>query len=301
VLARLFVPESPVRSGGRINWQSAVLLSGWLVALLLPLSESRQSGWGSPAVLGLLALAVVLFGLWVTNEVRSDNAVIDMRMMRLPGVWTTNLVALLFGAGMFSVMAFLPQLARTPTSAGYGFGSSVTQAGLLMLPMGITMGIAGFLSGPLVPYLSFKLQLGIGSALGAVGCAMFAGLHGAAWEIAVATAIFGIGIGLAYASMASLIVQGVPSGQTGAATGRNANIRTIGGAIGTAVLSSAITGNLQPSGVPVESGFTNAFIALTVIGVLAVGISTIVPGSGRSRSRRPEELGAATPVSAEMG
>jgi len=29
-----------------------------------------------------------------------------MRMMRLPAVWTTNLVALLFGATMFGIFAF---------------------------------------------------------------------------------------------------------------------------------------------------------------------------------------------------
>ncbi len=45
----LFVPESPVRGRGTISWLPAVLLSGWLVALLVPLSEASDWGWGSPA------------------------------------------------------------------------------------------------------------------------------------------------------------------------------------------------------------------------------------------------------------
>src|SRR5208283_5162058 len=53
VCAHLFVPESPVRTPGRISWLAAVLLSGWLVALLLGVSEAPSWGWGSPAVIGL--------------------------------------------------------------------------------------------------------------------------------------------------------------------------------------------------------------------------------------------------------
>ncbi len=45
VSAVLFVPESPVRTPGRISWLPAVLLSAWLVALLVALSEAPDWGW----------------------------------------------------------------------------------------------------------------------------------------------------------------------------------------------------------------------------------------------------------------
>ena len=50
--AVMFVPQSPVRSPGTISWLPAILMSGWLVLLLVPLSEASDWGWGSPAVLG---------------------------------------------------------------------------------------------------------------------------------------------------------------------------------------------------------------------------------------------------------
>src|SRR5580693_1811394 len=53
VAAVLFVPESPVRTPGRISLLPAVLLSGWLVALLVALSEAPAWGWGSGRVIGL--------------------------------------------------------------------------------------------------------------------------------------------------------------------------------------------------------------------------------------------------------
>ena len=53
--ALLFVPESPVRTPARLPVVPALLLAGWLVALLLGLSEGNDWGWTSSAVLGLFA------------------------------------------------------------------------------------------------------------------------------------------------------------------------------------------------------------------------------------------------------
>jgi EmrB/QacA subfamily drug resistance transporter len=281
VLAHRYVPESPVRSAGRIDWPAAVLLSGWLVALLIPLSEATSWGWGSPAVIALFVLAVVLFAAWISVELRSRHPLIDMRMMRLPAVWTANLVALLFGAGMFSVYGFLPEFMQTPVSAGYGFGTSVTGAGLLMLPMLVAMAVSGSLSAPITPVVGAKAQLVWGSVCGVVACASFAFYHGHAWQIGIAGAIFGLGLGLAYSSMTSLIVQNVPASQTGAASGMNANIRNIGGSIGTAVVSSLITGHLQSGGLPRESGFTHGFLLLAGISAATVAVALLVPSRSR--------------------
>ena len=92
VCAIALVPESEVRAPGRISWLPAVLLSGWLVALLVALSEAPDWGWGSGAVLSLLAAAVILAGAWVAAELRATTPLIDMKMMRTTAVWTNNLV-----------------------------------------------------------------------------------------------------------------------------------------------------------------------------------------------------------------
>ncbi|TCO34584.1 EmrB/QacA subfamily drug resistance transporter [Kribbella steppae] len=281
VMARRYVPESPQRVPGRIDWLAAALLSGWLVALLLPLSAGRSWGWGSLSTIGLFVAAAVLLVGWITVELRSRNPLIDMRMMRLPAVWTTNLVALLFGAAMFAVYAFVPQFMQIPTVAGFGFGSSVSQAGLLMLPMLVTMAVSGSLSGPIAPWFSVKAQVVWGSALSLVASVAFAEFHDQPWQVAIATAVFGLGLGLAYASMTSLIVQNVPREQTGAATGMSANIRTIGGSIGTAIASSIITGHVQTSGLPAESGFTDTFLLLAAFCAVAVLLALAIPRARR--------------------
>ena len=66
----LFVPESPVKTAGTVNFGAAALLSGWLVALLLGVSEGSSWGWSSARVLGLFAAAAILFAAWVAVELR---------------------------------------------------------------------------------------------------------------------------------------------------------------------------------------------------------------------------------------
>ncbi|MEY9484743.1 MFS family permease [Streptomyces calvus] len=283
LIAVRHVPESPRRAEGGVSWTGAVLLSAWLVALLLPLSQAGAWGWGSGRVLGLLGAAVVLFALWLYAESRSRDPLIDLRVMRQPAVWTTNTAALLFGAGMYGIWSFLPGFVQTPHSAGYGFGASVTTAGLLMLPMLIAMFLSGVLSGRLEPVLGAKVLLTAGAALGSLACAVLALWHDRPWQIALAAGVFGLGIGLAFAAMANLIVGSVPAGQTGAATGMNANIRTIGGSIGAAVTSVLVTGRLQPSGLPHESGYTQGFALLAVLCLAAAGAALLVPARRAAR------------------
>jgi MFS family permease len=142
-----FVPESPVRAPGRIDPVRAALLSGWLVALLLPVSEGESWGWTSGRSLGLFALAAALALAWVRAETRSRAPVVDMQMTRQRAVWTTNLAALVFGFGMFSSFVLVPELVELPRSTGFGFGASVTQAGMFMIPATTGMLLAGPVSG----------------------------------------------------------------------------------------------------------------------------------------------------------
>lgn len=275
-----FVRESTLRATAqrrRINWLAGALLSGWLVALILPLSKAPVWGWTSARVVVPLLLSLVLIAAWVLVELRSAEPLIDMQMMRLPAVWTTNLVSLLFGAGMFATYAFLPQFLQTPRSTGYGFGATVTAAGLAMLPMLVTMAVAGFVSGPLTAYVPTKVQLLLGTAAAAASCAGLTLFHDAYWQIAVATGVFGVGLGLTYSAMINLIVRTVPAGQTAVASGMNANIRTIGGSVGAAVASAVITAHATPAGLPLESGYTAAFAVLTAMLATAAVIAVFVP------------------------
>jgi EmrB/QacA subfamily drug resistance transporter len=276
-----FVPESPVRTPGRIDWLAAALLSGWLVALLLGVSEAPSWGWTSPRVLGLLAAAVILAIAWVVVELRSRQPLIDIHMMRVPAVWTNNLVAFLFGMGMYSVLAFLPEFLQTPTSEGYGFGAGIVQSGLFLLPLTVMMFVFGLLSGRIATRFGSKSAVVVGSAVSCSAYVVLAAAHTQAWEVYLVSTLLGIGLGLAFSAMSNLIVQAVPPSQTGVASGMNANIRTIGGAVGAAIMASIVTSTLLHNGYPAESGYTQGFIFLAVVTLAATVAAVFIPGEGR--------------------
>ena len=79
----VYIPESPVRAPGGINWMGAFFMAAWLTTGLLALSEAPVWGWTSSTVILLFAVTIMLIGLWIWAEMRSDNPVVDMKMMRI--------------------------------------------------------------------------------------------------------------------------------------------------------------------------------------------------------------------------
>ena len=297
IAAHVVVPESRVRTPGTLSWAGIFLLSAWLVAGILAISEAPTWGWGSTSVIGLLLGTVILAVVWVVVEARSEHPLIDMQMMRIPAVWTTNLVALLLGVGMYAVFAFLPEFLQTPKSAGYGFGVSITVSGLILLPASVFMFAFGMLSGPLSKRFGSKSVLVTGLLVGIVTFALLTFAHAAEWEILVAMVVEGVGFGLAFSSMSAIVVVAVPPEQTGVASGMNANIRTIGGSIGAAVMSSIVTSGVRSGAIPRESGYTHGFALLTVAAIAAAIAALFVPG----RLRPPAVVTEATLPHAELG
>jgi EmrB/QacA subfamily drug resistance transporter len=272
-----FVPESPVRSPGKVNWTGAALLSAWLVAILVAISEGSTWGWGDSRTIGLFVLGIVLLVAWIVVENRSPQPLVDMKMMRIRGVWTVNAAAFLVGAGMYSSFILIPQFVESPHAAGYGFASSVTSAGLFLLPATLGMLFISPLAGRLTDLFGARLPLVLGSLTTAISFAFLALEHDEPWEFYVGTALLGVGIGLAFASLANLIVAAVRPDQTGVATGMNTVMRTVGGSVGSTIVASVIAGTVVGTQLPTEEGFTAAFAISAAACALAAVASIAVP------------------------
>jgi EmrB/QacA subfamily drug resistance transporter len=277
VATHLFVPESPIKTPARIDWGGAALLAAGLVTGLVGVSEGNAWGWTSPPVLGLLVASGALLATWVRFELRVTEPMVDMRMMRIRGVWTTNVTAMMVGFGMFGSFLLVPQLVQMPTAAGFGFGATVTQAGLFLLPSSIVMLFAGPLAGVLGARLGSRIPVLIGIALVGLSFVQIAVLHDEHWHIYLNSLVLGAGIGLSFAGMATLIVDAVPQSQTGVASGMNTIMRSIGGALGAQVTASIIGAHVGSGGLPTESGFVIAFIVSAAALGLAFLAGLLIP------------------------
>lgn len=291
--ASLVIPPSPSRSIGGVSFLPAVLMAGWLTALLLAVSQAPDWGWTSAPVLGLVVAAAVVCWGWVAAERVARAPVVDLTMMRRRPVWTTNLVALLVGFSMYATFAFVPQLVQTPTESGYGLGASVSQAGLIMLPAASCSFLMGLLASPLARRFGAKPLVVAACLVGCVGTGGVALFHDRAWQVGLFVGVNSLGIGLAFALLATLIVAAVPAHQTGVATGMNANLRTVGGAIGTAVATSIVTAQALPGGFPAEAGYRITFLVQASMLVVAAGAALLVSGR-REAARHATAVAVAT-------
>lgn len=278
ITVALLVRESPVRTGRRVRTLPAVALAGWLVAGLLAVSGAPHAGWTSPRTLGLLLLAVVLLGAWVWIESRIDVPLIDLGLLVDRRVIGANLVALLIGISMYASFGFLPQLTQTPAASGYGLGASVALSGYLTLPTAVMSFVGGISSPWLGERLGRHVLITTGGCLSSAGLLSIALAHDHAWQFLVANALTGLGSGFVFAALANVVVAAAPLGSTSVAAGLNANLRTIGGAIGSAVMASIVTHHLLPTGWPDESGYTFGFALLAATSLVAAVVAARIPG-----------------------
>lgn len=214
----------------------------------------------------------MLLVAWVLAESASAHPLIDMNIMRIPTVWTVNVAALFVGMGMYSMFAVLPPLLQTPRSTGYGFGASVTVSGIILLPQTVGSFAGGILAGRLTGKVGSKPLLVVGTCLMTASMLVLGLAHTRLWAVLVGGGLLGVAIGLAFAAMATLVVSAVPLSQTGVASGMNANIRTVGGAMGTAVVTAVLTAGPGSGGL----GFTRAFFILAAASAAATLVAILV-------------------------
>jgi EmrB/QacA subfamily drug resistance transporter len=294
-----FIPRSPGADGGRLNVLSSILMSAWLIPLLVAATKLSSWGWKSSSILALLTVSAVFAAVWIVVELQSDNPLIDMRVMRIRDIWVANLASLLFGAGMFGMMAFLPAFVQTPPTVGYGLGLSPSAAGLLLLSQTVSMFVVGLFAGRLTVRFGASRLLAVGSLVCALGFVSLASGGDSVWKFAITLGVVGVGFSLAFTSMSNMVVAAAPRSQTSVASGMNVNLRNIGGALGTAVMAMLVSSGVSPDALPKESNYSSGFLMLAAL--LLIG-TTVVAVFARSGRTGPEAVRpAGKPVMAAAG
>jgi hypothetical protein len=228
---------------------------------------------------------------------------IDMTMMRIRGVWTTNASAFLLGAGMYASFIVIPQIAQLPKSTGFGFGASVVVSGLYLLPLTIGMTILGLSAGRISGRYGSRSALLVGTAFTTVSFALLAVAHNHPYDLLIAAALLGVGVGLAFAALGNLIVQAVSPEQTGVASGMNTVMRTLGGALGGQLSATFIAANTA-NGLPTIKGFTDTFLMATGFLLVCLATGFLVPkerGAGAADFSHEEATGGAPAAEGATG
>lgn len=291
VLVAISAHDNGVRAGGRPDFPGAVLLAGWLVCLLLAISEGGSWGWGSAGVVGLFAAAVVLCAVWVLVEAKVREPLVRLKLLVGPQSLSANVASILLGFSMYAAFTLISNFVQTPSRlAGYGLGGTVLDVGLYMLPSTVTMLVFSALAGRISARIGPAYALAVGSAFAGLSYLWLAVSHGHGFDFLAFSAIQGVGFGVAYAALGTLAVQHVPMDQTGIASGINSLVRTAGGSVSGAVTAAILTGDVLPRlGVPTVDAYVLCFVIVSVGAGLA---ALVVIWHGMRHPHRPRELEA---------
>lgn len=232
----------PTRSH-KIDYLGAACLVPAVVCLLLGTTWGGQTyAWTSGVIIGLFTAAVVLGALFLYVETRAEEPILPLRMFRNGTFGLAAAIALVFGVAMFSGIVYIPlffQMVR---------GYSPTDSGLLMLPMMGGMLVTSISSGFLISKLGrYKWFLVAGSVVTTTGLVLFTQLHLGTplWLSAVYMLVLGSGMGMFMQPLVLAMQNIVAIDDLGAATSTNNFSRSLGGAVGTALLGAVMNARVN--------------------------------------------------------
>jgi EmrB/QacA subfamily drug resistance transporter len=211
-------------------------------ALLIGLVEAgRGASWWRPSVLGLLVLSIVLLVVFVLVERRASEPVVPLGLFAIPMVRAAAATGFLSGMAMFGAITFVPLYLQAVT------GSSAMQAGFVLVPFVFGWVVCSIVAARLVLRVGYRSVVVTGMCFLTAAFVLLAGWNesltrGAAMRDII---VAGIGMGLVFVPMLIAVQSAVPRSVLGSATSVTGFFRTIGGAVGVAVMGSIMAQRLH--------------------------------------------------------
>ncbi|HEX2143981.1 MAG TPA: MDR family MFS transporter [Glycomyces sp.] len=227
----------------RIDYLGAMCLVPAVVCLLLAVTwGGNEYAWSSGVIIGLFGAAAVLAATFIYVETRAEEPILPLRMFKQGTFALASVIALIFGIAMFSGIVYIPlffQMVR---------GYTPTHSGLLMIPMMAGLVLTSVSSGFVISKVGrYKWFLVAGSIVITSGLALFTQLHvdTPLWTSGGFLLVLGIGMGMFMQPLVLAMQNIVRPEDLGAGTSTNNFSRSLGGAIGTAVLGAVMTSRLN--------------------------------------------------------
>lgn len=295
VVAGRVVAESRDPGAGRLDLPGLLLGSLGLASVTLGLIEGDQRGWGSPAIIGLLAAGALLLAGFVAVEARRERPMVSPRFFRDRAFSAANLIVLLAGFALLGFVFFNTLYFQAVQ------GWSPLEAGLRTLPNTLAVVVTAPLAGRLASRYGYRVPVTAGLLLAAAALVALTGIEVGTpyaqlwWKLAM----LGAGLGLSISPATAAGVAAMPGTQAGVASAVITTSRQVGGALGVAVLgavAAARYGHATPEADPAAflAGVHAAY--LLAAAALAVGA---VASALFLRPHRAEPTEAGPPLPAE--
>jgi EmrB/QacA subfamily drug resistance transporter len=266
-----------------IDSAGLALFASGISLLLYGVSVGGIRGFGTAWALAPIALAVVALGVFVTVERRAAEPIVPLRLFRYRMVVAAVVTGFLSGMAMFGTLSFVPLFFEEVTR------KSATQTGLILTPFVLGWVAMSIVSARLVLRIGYRTVVLAGMASLTVSFVLLARWDASLTSlVAIRDALFGgVGMGLSMVPMLIAVQNAVPRSDLGVATSLTQFFRSVGGAVGVAVMG-AVKAHRLDAGLSLEDSLHAVFIVGLVICVAALASAFLVP-AGRARDlARPE-------------
>ena len=208
-----------------------------LTALVFALVEGNSWGWGSPKIIGLLALSVVALAAFVVVEKRAVAPVVDFDALRSRQFLGANIVAFMVSFGMLAMFFFLALYMQNI------LGFSPLEAGVRFLPATVVIIFAGPIAGRLADRFGPRPLMTAGMLITAVSLFWQSriGVDTSYGFLAPAFVLMGLGMGLVMSPMSMAAMNAVDRTKAGVASGTLSMFRMVGGTFGVAALGALVS------------------------------------------------------------
>ena len=266
-MAWRFLPLPPSRPQPyRFDLLGLILLGATLALSLDTLNRLQNlAGQEARVAIGgvLSALALVLF---LVRERRTRHPLVNISLLRKPVFLYANLGALALGLALFGSTYLIPLFVQT------ALNYTATEAGLLMLPAGVVLGMTFPLAGRLADRQSASKLVVFGIALFAASAVLFAvsDLTLAFGWLALWTVVGRIGIGFMLPALSTGALNPLAPEELGAGSSTINFARQLGGAFGVNMVALTIEFGEHRNGMPTIEAFHTAWWLVAVFVALAV-------------------------------
>jgi EmrB/QacA subfamily drug resistance transporter len=281
----------------------AASITGGLMLLVYAMTRAAQHGWGSTETVVLLAVSGALIVGFVAIELRSAAPLLPMRVFRLRTLTGSNVAGLLMGAAIFSQFFLLTLYMQQVLHY------SAIQTGVAYVALTLAIIVFANVAQAVALRVGLRLPLVAGLLLSAGGLVLYARLPVEGhyfWNLFPAFLMSGIGMAFAFIPMTIGALAGVRHADAGVASGLINTSQQIGGAIGTAAVTTIAAtatanwltthpGAAPAGGAALTHGFATAFYVLAAIAVAGAVISAMLV-----ESRPATQPATAAPAEAEL-
>lgn len=274
---RYIAPDRHSENTERFDLPGAVLFMAGLVALLFGLNQGHAAGWGSPLIITLMTLALLILAGFIAYERRIQFPMLDLSLFARAAFSNATLSAVLNYICVYTITFLMPFYLLE------GRSFSPSQTGLVMTAMPIVMAIIAPLSGTISDRIGSRVLTSVGMLLLSIGLFLLSGLGPTSSlpRIIVSFCFTGLGAGIFISPNTSALMGAAPRSRQGIASGILATARNVGMVLGVglsgAVFTSILDGDHHAESPALFLALKASFIVAATIAIAGFLVSLYRP------------------------